>query len=484
MKLILGSLTALLLVAPAAGQEGGSLAETQQRLRDLIAKVSPAYVFVGGGSAVCISADGWILTNHHVAGGQREWPIRFSGGRQAVADLVGWHPLDDIAVLKARAGTDFPFIPLGDSDAVRVGDPVIAVGNPFNLGAQNWEPSVAYGIVSALHVYLDSPGYKDAILTDAQVNPGNSGGPLITMKGEVIGINGRIDIKRFVNRVNSGIGYAIPSNQIARFLPHFKAGGRQWGGNLNGVSPGDWGGEYEVEAPPGEYGDGIFVGGLTEETPAVKAGLKLGDVIYNIGGLRITNNNRYYGVIGSFPAGTVVPVKAKRWNGAKKAYEAFETKVLLGDPDELNECHAQAGNRYYGFTPDYYHEGAGFKVGGVDSGAPGAKAGLKPGDLIVEAGGKKVANWVEFRMEMGARKVGDTVKLKVRRGLEELEPELTLTERNLSQDEIGRPQRPPRPKKEGEKKKKDDDEDEDDDAPPKKEDPKKGEEPKKDEKPK
>ncbi|HTF57340.1 MAG TPA: PDZ domain-containing protein, partial [Planctomycetota bacterium] len=219
-------------------------------------------------------------------------------------------------------------------------------------------------------------------------------------------------------------------------------------------------------------GDGIFIGSVVEGSPVDKAKLQPGDILYNIAGQRITNLNRYYGVIGSHPAGTVVPVKVKRYNKAKKAFEGLETRVLLGDPEELRECHAQAGNRYYGFTPDYYHEGAGFKVGEVDSGAPGAKAGLKPGDLILEAGGKKLANWVEFRMEMGARKPGDAVKLKVRRGLEELEPELTLDQRDLSQDQVGQADRRP-PKKKDDKKKKDDDED--DDAPPP---------PKKDEKPK
>ena len=462
----------LALAGLAARQEpGGAIAEAQKRLREVITRVTPAYIFIDGGSGVCISDDGWMVTNHHVAGGQKVWPMRFSGGKEGVADLIGWHPGDDVAVLKIRDGKDLPFLPLGDSDLLRVGDPVIAVGNPFDLGSGNWEPTISVGIVSALHVYLDSPGYKDAIQTDAAVNPGNSGGPLITMKGEVVGINGRIN-PRFMNRVNTGIGYAVPTNQIARFLPHFKAGGRQWGGNLNGVSPGECGGDYEVEVPPSEYGDGIFIGSVVEGSPVDKAKLQPGDILYNIAGQRITNLNRYYGVIGSHPAGTVVPVKVKRYNKAKKAFEGLETRVLLGDPEELRECHAQAGNRYYGFTPDYYHEGAGFKVGEVDSGAPGAKAGLKPGDLILEAGGKKLANWVEFRMEMGARKPGDAVKLKVRRGLEELEPELTLDQRDLSQDQVGQADRRP-PKKKDDKKKKDDDED--DDAPPP---------PKKDEKPK
>jgi S1-C subfamily serine protease len=475
MKMKMAAIAILLgLAAPhAGGQDGGGLAQTQKRLRDLIAKVSPAYVFVTqGGSGVCISADGWILTNHHVAGGAKECKVWFTGGKEFVADLVGWHPLDDVAVLKVRSGKDLPFLPLGDSDAVKVGDPVIAIGNPFSLGLKSWEPSVAYGIVSALHVYLDNPGYKDAIQTDAQINPGNSGGPLITMKGEVIGINGRIDIKRFTNRVNTGIGYAIPTNQIARFLPHFQAGGRQWGGHFEGATIGECGDDSYEHV--GEYGDGIFMGALDEGSLSEKAGLKLGDILYNIAGERITNANRFHGVVGAYPAGSVVLVKGKRWNGEKKAFEGFETKILLGSIEQMKEYYAQAGNRYYGFTPDYLHEGTGFKVADLDAGAPGPKAGLKAGDLITEADGKALATWVEFRREMGARKPDDTVKLKVRRGDETLELELKLSLRNLSQDEIGPPGRRPPPKKDD--KKKDDDEDEDD-MPPKKEEPKK-EEPK------
>ena len=462
-RILLG--LALLASPVSARQEPGTaLAEAQKRLHEVIARVSPGYVFIGGGSGVCISADGWILTNHHVAGGQKEWKIRFSGGKEAVADLVGWHPLDDVAVLKVREGKDLPHVAVGDSDAVRVGDPVIAVGNPFAKGSENWEPSVAYGIVSALHVYLDNPGYKDAIQTDAQINPGNSGGPLITMKGEVIGINGRIDIKRFVNRVNTGIGYAIPSNQIMRFLPHFKAGGRQWGGHLEGATIGECGDDnYEHT---GEYGDGVFIGGIDEDSAAEKAGLKLGDIVYHIAGERITNANRFHGVVGAHPAGTIARFKGKRWSGEKKAFEGFEAKVLLGSVAQMKEYYAQAGNRYYGFTPDYFHDGAGFKVADVDTGAPGAKAGLKAGDLIVEADGTTLTGWIEFRQSMGARKPGDAVKLKVRRGMDELELDLTLDKRDLSQDQVGPPnRRPPKPKDD---KKKDEDDEDEDDAPPKK----------------
>ena len=436
-KRLVGAMAALaVLAAPgAARQDSGGLADVQKRLREVVAKVTPAYVFIGGGSGVCISPDGYILTNHHVAGGSESWSVKFSGGKKADAELVGWHPADDVALLKVKNGKDLPFVPLGDSEALRVGDPVIAVGNPFALGAENWEPTVTYGIVSALHVYLDNPGYKDAIQTDAQINPGNSGGPLITMKGEVVGINGRIEIKRFKNRVNSGIGYAIPSGQISRFLPHFKSRGRQWGGHLDGIQIGECGDDRYDNV--GEYGDGSFVSGIDEGSPAQAAGLKEGDIISAIAGQKITNNNRFHGMTGSYPAGAVVPLKIKRWNKEKKVFDDVETRVLLGSIEQMKVYYASAGNRYYGFTPDYLFEGAGFKIGFVDKGAAGEKAGLKVDDVIVEAVGKPVATWVDFRQAMGARSPGDSVKLKVKRGTEELELAIKLETRDLPQDEIG-----------------------------------------------
>ncbi|MBI4564954.1 MAG: trypsin-like peptidase domain-containing protein [Planctomycetes bacterium] len=419
----------------AQAQDDPSVASFQKAVRAVVEKARPAYVFVGGGSGVCISPDGWILTNHHVAGGGEEWNVRFSGGKQYSADLVGWHPLDDVAVLKVRDGKNLPFVPLGDSDQLRVGDPVIAIGNPFRLGEDNWEPTVTFGIVSALHVYLDNPGYKDAIMTDAQINPGNSGGPLITLRGEVVGINGRIDTKRFQNRVNTGIGYAIPSTQIGRFLPHFMAGGRQWGGHLDGVTIAECGDDRYENC--GDYGDGIIVAGLEEDCPAERAGLKLGDIIYHIGGQRIKNANRLHGVVGTFPAGSVVWVKYKRWNAEAKAFEGHDTKLLLGKPEQMKEYYAQAGNRYYGFVPDYHYEGKGFKVGGLDKGGPGEKSDLKPGDLITKVDRRPFASWVDFRRDMGARKPGETVKLTVDRDGTEQEVELKLAQRDLKQDEIG-----------------------------------------------
>jgi hypothetical protein len=239
--------------------------ETEARVRSCVERAKPAYVFFGNGSGVCVAPDGWVLTNFHVAGDRDGQRVRMTGGKVFTADVVGWDPHGDISLCKLRDAKDLPFCGLGDSDGLQVGDPVIAVGNPFLLGNGSWEPTITLGIVSALHRYMDNPGYFDAIQTDAQINPGNSGGPLLALDGRVVGINGRIDIKRFMNRVNTGIGYAIPARQIQRYMKAFKEGGRVWEGYIHGLTYGECGRtDYDNV---GEYGDGVFVGGSRRDRP-------------------------------------------------------------------------------------------------------------------------------------------------------------------------------------------------------------------------
>lgn len=420
------------LCSPLRAQDDEDLKrvqELQKKVHAVIDKAKAAYVFIGGGSGVCIDPDGWILTNHHVAGGAQNWKVRFAGGKQHDATLVGFHPADDVALLKVRNGKDLPHLDLGDSDALRIGDHVIAIGNPFMLGNGTWEPTITHGIVSALHVYLDNPGYKDAIQTDAQINPGNSGGPLITMDGKVVGINGRIDVKRFVNRVNTGIGYAIPSNQIRRFLPHFKAGGRAYGGYVEGTTIGECGDDRYENV--GEYGDGVFVAGVTEDTPASKAGLQTGDIIVDIEGQKPYNLNRFHGIVGAWPAGSVVRMKMKRLDAATKDWKAHEAKVLLGDPEKLRAQEAQVGNLFLGFTPSYDYDDLGVEVDEVTEKGPAASAGLKPGDVIKKVDGARVRDWKDFKAALNAKKPGQKVRFAVLRDGKELEMELTPEERKV-----------------------------------------------------
>jgi serine protease Do len=359
--------------------------ELQDKVQGVIEKVKPAYVFFGNGSGVCISSDGYALTNFHVSGDRQGQRVRLPGGRQYLADIVGFDPLGDISLCKLRDAKDLPFCELGDSDQLEVGQHVIAVGNPFLLGNGSWEPTITFGIVSALHRYMDNPGYFDAIQTDAQINPGNSGGPLITMDGKVIGINGRIDIKRFMNRVNTGIGYAIPSRQIQRYMDAFKRGGRVFEGFIEGIQIGECGDtRYENV---GEYGDGVFVARVDAELPGGKAGFEPGDIIFEIEGYRVGNANRFHGVVSNWPEGATIRVKVRR-----KAEEK-EIKVFLGDPAKILERkRAIEAMTDLGFTAN-----AKMVVGPVAPGSAGAKAGLKPGDVLKSVEDRRVGSWTEFR---------------------------------------------------------------------------------------
>ncbi len=373
-----------LALVPTQDPDPQKIQELQDRLRAVVEKVKPAYVFFGNGSGVCISSDGYALTNFHVSGDRQGQRVRMPGGRQFLADIVGFDPAGDISLCKLREAKDLPFCELGDSDKLEIGQNVIAVGNPFLLGNGSWEPTVTFGIVSALHRYMDNPGYFDAIQTDAQINPGNSGGPLITLDGKVVGINGRIDIRRFMNRVNTGIGYAIPSKQIQRYMEAFKRGGRVFEGFIDGVQIGECGDARYDNV--GEYGDGVFISRVDAETPGGKAGFEPGDVIFEIEGYRVYNANRFHGVVSNWPEGATVRVKVRR-----KAEEK-ELRVYLGDPAKIKERKRAAEATDLGFV-----EGGGMKVGLVQPGGAGAKAGMKAGDVLTKVEGRRVGSWTEFR---------------------------------------------------------------------------------------
>jgi S1-C subfamily serine protease len=382
--------------------------ELQKQLHTVIEKVTPAYVFFGNGSGVCISPDGWALTNFHVSGDRNGQRVRMPGGKQYLADIVGFDPLGDISLCKLREAEGLPFCELGDSDALEIGQHVIAVGNPFLLGNGSWEPTITFGIVSALHRYMDNPGYFDAIQTDAQINPGNSGGPLITMEGKVVGINGRIDIRRFMNRVNTGIGYAIPSRQIQRYMEAFKRGGRVFEGFIEGVQIGECGDTRYDNV--GEYGDGVFVARVDADLPAGKAGFEPGDIIFEAEGYRISNANRFHGVVSNWPEGASIRVKVRR-----KAEEK-ELRVFLGDPTKIQERKRAAEATDLGFAP-----GPGLQVGPVQSGGAAAKAGLRHGDQLSRVDDRKVGSWNEFRALL---RPGAEMKLTILRDGKEVE--LTL----------------------------------------------------------
>ncbi len=401
--------------AEAADPVSPPALELERALVDVVKRVTPAFVFIGGGSGICISEDGWILTNYHVLIGPtgpgekgQQWRVTFAGGKRLSADVVGFSLRGDLALLKVQDGKDLPHVALGDSDALVVGQHVFAVGNPFMLGARIWEPSVSFGIISALHRFQE--GYSDAIQTDAQINPGNSGGPLFTMAGKVVGINGRIALK-YGNRVNTGIGYAIPAAQIRRFLPKLKAGGRVYHGFIDGIQIAN------PDVAGGVYGTGVLVTGVYESeagkdpTPAQKAGFEPGDLIVRVAGARTFNTRRFHGVLGTYPAGSTVTVTVKREDGEK------DLTVYLGEAEGTDEEQQKTPRRpWLGLTGSRARGGEGLRVEDVTPGSPAEKAGLKTGDIILTADGAAVKTFRDLRDALGRKSPGEEMTLSIKRG--------------------------------------------------------------------
>jgi S1-C subfamily serine protease len=289
----------------------------------VIDKVSPAVVAVcmlGGqavGSGVVIDPEGYALTNHHVI--DPTGPVMQCGLADGVlydAVLVGQDKVGDVALVKLlpkEPGKPFPYVQLGDSDTVRIGDWSLAMGNPFSV-ALDFTPTVTYGLVSGTNRYEpmgSMPGiseYTDCIQVDTSINPGNSGGPLFNTKGELIGINGRINFeKRF--RVNVGVGYAISINQIKNFLGQFYAGIDTEHASL--------GAAVGTESDDADLAK-IVVKQILEESDAYRRGLRDGDQLLTFAGRAMTSANQYKNILGTFPKDWRVPLTFRRENASRE----------------------------------------------------------------------------------------------------------------------------------------------------------------------
>lgn len=259
----------------------------------------------GTGSGVLVSADGLVLTNHHVAGwATTVFVIRADGTRHR-AEVVGTDPRGDLALLRIP-GEDLPFAPLGPDDGPEPGSWVFAMGNPFTLALQDGDPIVTQGVVSGLHRIQrgDARGelfYGDAIQTDAEINPGNSGGPLFDLEGRLVGINGRIATRRANYRVNTGVGFAVSARQIRRVLPKLRAGGR--------VEHGYLGIRYDVDESTAA---GVEVAFAYEESPAATAGILAGDRIVAIDGRPVRSGSALAGILSTYPEGARIRVAFTR----------------------------------------------------------------------------------------------------------------------------------------------------------------------------
>lgn len=365
----------------------------------------------GSGSGVIIDSKGLVLTNNHVVADAVSIRVRLDDGRALDAEILGRDPLTDLALIRVKGKHDrLPSAALGDSSHLRVGDWVLAIGNPFALAH-----SVTLGIISAKDRDIAAGPYDQFLQTDAAINPGNSGGPLFNLKGEIVGINTAI------NAAANSIGFAVPSNLAKAIIPQLEKKGFVVRGWL-GIAPQDLS-PVLARALNVPSGEGALVISVNDGGPASAGGLKEEDVIVALDGVKIGSASALIRVVGLKPPETAVTLSIIRQG------KPLELKVTLGTrPDvegigavERSEpAAAPASPPRLGLSVDDLEprilSAAGLKGGAaiveVAPGSPAEKAGLRRGMLVVEYNHKPIKNRDELIKELKAAKAGDIVLLR------------------------------------------------------------------------
>ena len=364
----------------------------------------------GAGSGVVIHKDGYIVTNHHVINNAVEAEVHFPDQSTLIAEIVAQDPDTDLALLKVETDRKLESATFGDSSTVKVGQWVLAVGNPFGL-----DRTVTLGVVSGIgRENMNLSRYENFIQTDASINPGNSGGPLFNLRGEVIGINTAI-----INFAQ-GIGFAIPSNMASRIIEQLKTGGkvvRGWlGVGIQPLTP-QLGEKFGV--PDGK---GVLVNEVFAGDPADQAGLKSGDIITRIGNERLESPNQLSRVVAGFSPDDTVMVHVIR-DGA-----LLQLPVLLGVKQEKpvvaslppTAAEVDLGIDVSPITEELaeqfsLEQRTGILVVQVVQGGVANAEGLRKGDIIQEVNRAAVSTMREFRRILKEVQAGETILLRILR---------------------------------------------------------------------
>lgn len=365
----------------------------------------------GAGSGLIVDSDGYIVTNNHVIGDATEIEVRFFDKTKLIAAVVGKDPDTDLALLKVTAPHPLPSARFGDSAAVKVGQWVLAVGNPFGL-----DRTVTLGVVSGIgRENMNLSRYENFIQTDASINPGNSGGPLFNLYGEVIGINTAI-----INFAQ-GIGFAIPSNMAKQVIEQLLAKGkvvRGWlGVGIQPLTP-------ELAKKFGvTESDGVLVNEVFGKDPAASAGIKPGDIIVKIDGSIVDSPNKLSRLIGTLTPGATAHIEVVRDRNrlilTVPLSERHEAELAATIPPQA-KAEMKLGIDVQDLTAglaDKFNlrESAGAVITRVETGSLAQAEGLREGDLIKEVNRAEVASAVEFISAISRVRRGDTVLFRVLR---------------------------------------------------------------------
>ncbi|MEE4354396.1 MAG: DegQ family serine endoprotease [Desulfatiglans sp.] len=370
---------------------------------------SPDYRRQSLGSGFIIDREGYIVTNNHVIEGADKIRVKLSDGKEFDAEIIGRDPKTDLALIRIEPSSDLIPLPMGDSENLRVGTWVMAIGSPFGL-----EQTVTAGIVSALGRTIGAGPYDDFIQTDASINPGNSGGPLINLEGKVVGINTAIIPN------GQGIGFAIPIGLARGIIDQLKNNGevtRAWlGVGIQDLTP-ELKSYYKVKRDRG-----VLVTQVYKADPADSAGIEPGDVILSVNDEEVSSSRELSRTIANAPAGKEIAILISR-KGKER-----QVDVKLGkqrdpqvSPREENSLTDELGLGLVELEPrmaerlGYPKGDKGLLVTYVEPDAKGAQAGIIKGDLLKEINHFPVETLEDFGEQMSTIKEGETVQVLLKR---------------------------------------------------------------------
>jgi serine protease Do len=368
----------------------------------------------GMGSGFLIDEMGYILTNHHVVEGADEVTVGLDNKKEYDAKVIGTDPKTDIALLKIEPKDgdpkNFPYLRMGNSDSLQVGEWVMAIGNPFGL-----DHTVTVGVVSAKGRNIGAGPYDEFIQTDASINPGNSGGPLLNIEGKVIGINTAIISGNTGGNV--GIGFATPINVARKILDDLKEKGsvtRGWlGVMVQEITP-DLASTFGLEGS-----DGALVGNVIPNSPASDGGIKRGDVIVKFDNSAVIEMTNLPKLVAGANPGSTVPVEVIR-DGKSKQLN-IKIAVLEEESVKTASLGKPLGVQTQDISPELaerlnLEEITGVLVSDVDPDSPAARSGIRRGDVILEINRKQVKNMKDYYALAGKKGASDTLLMLVKRG--------------------------------------------------------------------